>query len=155
MGTNPIPPIPQKKESALMHSEGEEADPKRRMKLFVRLIILIVVLVILFSPVWEVEVTAYSVIDKSVSSVTYHTYYDSWNCTRYDVEILDRGAGGWYRVEFHVQNSTFMDSWRIEPYESRVHSAFSCEVHADDFTYTVYPPEVRQWKSLFQIMIGA
>lgn len=134
-----------------MDSEGEEADPKRRKRLITRVILLVMTMVILFVPVWEVGPT-FSVLDTDATT-RYYTGYES-NCTMYSVLLEDHGVGGWYGVTFLVGNFTGFDSWRLKPHETQWFYAFSCEVNAEKFHHVVSPPEGRPRKSLFQIAVG-
>ncbi len=150
LGIPSIPPIPQKKDSASLYPEGEKADPRRRLKLLIWVIILIVVVIVLFAPVWETK-PVYSVAGKDIYKVSYNGMDD---CTQYTIFLEDLGLGGFYFVEFNVQNFTSSRYWKLEPLETRSVSATSCFVHAEDFSYTVRPPEGGVPKSIVQILAG-
>ncbi len=153
MGVHPIPPLPQKKDRASMYSEGEKVDPKRRLKLLIRVIFLIVVVVVLFAPVWEivVGVAKYEVVDESYFKET----HSGVNYTYIYILIEDLGYGGVYHMEFHAQNVTEeITTIILEPRERGSFRATVRGAHIDSVSYTIYPPDVRVSKSLFQILIG-
>ncbi len=154
MGVYPIPPLPQKKDRASMYSEGEKVDPKRHLKLLIRVIFLIVVVVVLFAPVWEivVGVAEYEVVDETYFKKAYRS---GVNYTFIYILIEDLGSGGVYHIEFHAQNITEeLTTLILEPHQRWSFSATVLGVHIDSISYTIFPPDVRVSKSLFQILIG-
>jgi hypothetical protein len=137
-----------------MYSEGEKADPKRRLKLLIRVIFLIVVVVVLFAPVWEivVGVAEYEVVDEGYYK---ETDRNGVNYTFIYIRIRDLGSGGVYHIEFHAQNITEeLTTLILEPHQQWSFRAILEGAHVDSVSYTILPPDVKVNKSLFQILIG-
>ncbi len=118
-------------------------------KTIVGIIALIVILVLLFVPLMETEVSKYEVVETDIDDFGYTTYYT--------ITIRDKGVGGYYYVEVFADGQREYENYHIPEGDIRdidVHFYGLEHTQEEDFSYAIDPPTLKEKKSILQMLTG-